>query len=450
MAAPKPAPKPRKPLSYDDTLNRQFMGSIYSGRYYRKNREQRNAQTRERMARLRAKDHTVPPEELPTAGFQSQEDTQTSQEAEGRPTRKGGNARNGRQQHGVRLGIGGKSGEAPGDDVGSSQMPAPRQGDTQGRSGGRQKARRLFVAASSATSHLPESLEMTTHSDNANKTDGLPTLTEAEDDDNEIPELIPVIEHDSGTYIPSASYGYGHDSRKPTSEAYVDMAALAKHAHLFFAMDDCEEMAREQRLMGATASTAADLPTESGATLSQKAPTAHIPRTRQSAAMPLSIHAELPPPSSQPTRGFTPRRLSLTADEYAQSWILEDAIKLHQAIFDEATGTLGTDNFVAAATGVEELWLSQWDSEALWGGGSTWDTPPAVDRGWGCSAPGFGGWGCCKAESQILLPIPLFLLLTRDALGGVNRGLAIDDPVDRVLKGVVIGVFLGDDFQEIA
>jgi hypothetical protein len=81
MAAPKPAPKPRKPLSYDDTLNRQFMGSIYSGRYYRKyafflaipvctqntyfrNREQRNAQTRERMARLRAKDHTVPPEVL--------------------------------------------------------------------------------------------------------------------------------------------------------------------------------------------------------------------------------------------------------------------------------------------------------------------------------------------------------------------------------------------------
>jgi hypothetical protein len=81
MAAPKPAPKPRKPLSYDDMLNRQFMGSIYSGRYYRKyaffigipvctqntyfrNREQRNAQTRERMVRLRAKDHTVPPEVL--------------------------------------------------------------------------------------------------------------------------------------------------------------------------------------------------------------------------------------------------------------------------------------------------------------------------------------------------------------------------------------------------
>ncbi|KAJ7686336.1 hypothetical protein B0H14DRAFT_2654351 [Mycena olivaceomarginata] len=30
IAAPKPAPKPRKPLSYDDILNRQFMGSIYS------------------------------------------------------------------------------------------------------------------------------------------------------------------------------------------------------------------------------------------------------------------------------------------------------------------------------------------------------------------------------------------------------------------------------------
>jgi hypothetical protein len=36
---------------------------------------------------------------------------------------------------------------------------------------------------------------MATHSDNTNKTDGLPALTEAKDDDNEIPELIPVIEH---------------------------------------------------------------------------------------------------------------------------------------------------------------------------------------------------------------------------------------------------------------
>ncbi|KAJ7789804.1 hypothetical protein B0H14DRAFT_3502534 [Mycena olivaceomarginata] len=218
---------------------------------------------------------------------------------------------------------------------------------------------------------------MATHSDNTNKTDGLPALTEAEDDDNEIPGLIPAIEHGTAPIVASPQ--------------------------------------------GATASTAADLPTESGATLSQKAPTAHIPRTQQSAAMPSLIRAELPPPSLQPMRGFTQRRLSLTADKYAQSWIrssifcdhtillnistaacfgtavrcqiLEDTIKLPQAILDEATGALGTDAFVTAATGVEEFWLSQWDADASWGGGSTWDTPPAVDVGWGRSAPGFGGWG---------------------------------------------------------
>ncbi|KAJ7789805.1 hypothetical protein B0H14DRAFT_2626819 [Mycena olivaceomarginata] len=129
MAAPKPAPKPRKPLSYDDTLNRQFMGSIYSGCYYRKyaffigipelraaqrtNEGAHGASACQRPHRSsRGASSTLGcsstgrTQEPPTAGFQSQEDTRASQEAEGRPTRKGGNARDIGQQHGVRLGIG--------------------------------------------------------------------------------------------------------------------------------------------------------------------------------------------------------------------------------------------------------------------------------------------------------------------------------------------------------
>ncbi|KAJ7810010.1 hypothetical protein B0H14DRAFT_2607636 [Mycena olivaceomarginata] len=459
MAAPKPAPKPRKPLSYEDTLNRQFMGSIYSGRYYRKNREQRNAQTRERMARLRAKDHTVPPEVLQARLDARQEAARKYREkcsssplrlsfaewrkctrwrtAARRPPRNRlpsattmtdvttPDARKPDKPRDLSEALAELAAEKP--------QPICQRHDEATRKAVAAAARKpvdysllpprrrpirllslyrnvnLKQQAQTWDSGDPEeSLEMATHSDNANKTDGLPALTEAEDDNNEIPELIPVIEHDSGTYIPSARCG--PDCRKPanlqTGEAYVDMAALAKHAHILFVMDAAPAPSYilgeiVKRWRGATASTAADLPTESGATLSQKAPTAHIPRTRQLAAMPSLIRAELPPPSLQPTRGFTQRRLSLTADEYAQSWILEDAIKLPQAIFDEATGALGTDAFVAAATGVEELWLSQWDADASWGGGSTWDTPPAVDVGWGRSAPGFGGWGwssfrlCC-------------------------------------------------------
>ncbi|KAJ7646086.1 hypothetical protein DFH06DRAFT_1136232 [Mycena polygramma] len=53
-----------RPLSREDSEHRRFMGAIYSHRYYRKNREQRNTQTRERMARLRRQDSTVPPDVL--------------------------------------------------------------------------------------------------------------------------------------------------------------------------------------------------------------------------------------------------------------------------------------------------------------------------------------------------------------------------------------------------
>lgn len=69
-----PSSRPRQ-----DEETRRFMGSIYSHRYYRKyvarhlpvllsdsprNREERNRKTRERMARLRAQDPTLPPEIL--------------------------------------------------------------------------------------------------------------------------------------------------------------------------------------------------------------------------------------------------------------------------------------------------------------------------------------------------------------------------------------------------
>ncbi|KAJ7604802.1 hypothetical protein DFH06DRAFT_1349064 [Mycena polygramma] len=49
-----------------DSETRRLMGSIYSHRYYRKNRDERNRQTRERMARLRVKDTTLPPDVLAT------------------------------------------------------------------------------------------------------------------------------------------------------------------------------------------------------------------------------------------------------------------------------------------------------------------------------------------------------------------------------------------------
>ncbi|KAJ6509360.1 hypothetical protein C8R47DRAFT_1065614 [Mycena vitilis] len=55
---------PPRTLSREDADNRRYMGSIYSHRYYRKNREQRNEATRARMARLRAQDKTLPPDVL--------------------------------------------------------------------------------------------------------------------------------------------------------------------------------------------------------------------------------------------------------------------------------------------------------------------------------------------------------------------------------------------------
>ncbi|KAJ7739797.1 hypothetical protein DFH07DRAFT_965608 [Mycena maculata] len=54
MAPKKPCAPPAEP----------FMHSIYCSRYHRKNREEVNAKTRERMVRLRASDETVPPEVL--------------------------------------------------------------------------------------------------------------------------------------------------------------------------------------------------------------------------------------------------------------------------------------------------------------------------------------------------------------------------------------------------
>ncbi|KAJ7826541.1 hypothetical protein B0H13DRAFT_2374339 [Mycena leptocephala] len=54
-----PSSRPRQ-----DEETRRFMGSIYSHRYYRKNRAERNRKTREQMARLRAQDATLPPEML--------------------------------------------------------------------------------------------------------------------------------------------------------------------------------------------------------------------------------------------------------------------------------------------------------------------------------------------------------------------------------------------------
>ncbi|KAJ6457194.1 hypothetical protein C8R47DRAFT_1082120 [Mycena vitilis] len=47
-----------------DDETRRLMGSIYSHRYYRKHREERNRKTRERMARLRAEEASLPPDVL--------------------------------------------------------------------------------------------------------------------------------------------------------------------------------------------------------------------------------------------------------------------------------------------------------------------------------------------------------------------------------------------------
>ncbi|KAJ6479200.1 hypothetical protein C8R47DRAFT_1074642 [Mycena vitilis] len=51
-------------MSRVDEETRRLMGSIYSHRYYRKHREERNQKTRERMARLRAEEGNLPPDVL--------------------------------------------------------------------------------------------------------------------------------------------------------------------------------------------------------------------------------------------------------------------------------------------------------------------------------------------------------------------------------------------------
>ncbi|KAJ7038473.1 hypothetical protein C8F04DRAFT_1256073 [Mycena alexandri] len=57
-------PQPSCPPTREDLENRRIMNSIYSGRYNRKHKDERNRQTRERMAHLRAQDAVVSPEEL--------------------------------------------------------------------------------------------------------------------------------------------------------------------------------------------------------------------------------------------------------------------------------------------------------------------------------------------------------------------------------------------------
>ncbi|KAJ7197312.1 hypothetical protein B0H12DRAFT_1245072 [Mycena haematopus] len=55
---------PARALTNDELETRQILQSIYSARYYRKHRDERNAQTRQRMARLRAQESQLPQAEL--------------------------------------------------------------------------------------------------------------------------------------------------------------------------------------------------------------------------------------------------------------------------------------------------------------------------------------------------------------------------------------------------
>ncbi|KAJ7040102.1 hypothetical protein C8F04DRAFT_1254245 [Mycena alexandri] len=57
-------PKASRPRTLEQLEDRRIMNSIYSGRYNRKHKEERTAQTRERMRRLRAQDTVVSPQEL--------------------------------------------------------------------------------------------------------------------------------------------------------------------------------------------------------------------------------------------------------------------------------------------------------------------------------------------------------------------------------------------------
>ncbi|KAJ7429910.1 hypothetical protein B0H11DRAFT_1943991 [Mycena galericulata] len=50
------------PQQQADARNRAFMDAIYSSRYHRKNRDERNRKTRERMAALRLREVTLPPQ----------------------------------------------------------------------------------------------------------------------------------------------------------------------------------------------------------------------------------------------------------------------------------------------------------------------------------------------------------------------------------------------------
>ncbi|KAJ7178514.1 hypothetical protein C8R43DRAFT_942175 [Mycena crocata] len=59
-------PPPRNPQEELEAQDRRLIEAIYSARYHRKNREERNRKTRLRMAALRAQDATLPPEQLAT------------------------------------------------------------------------------------------------------------------------------------------------------------------------------------------------------------------------------------------------------------------------------------------------------------------------------------------------------------------------------------------------
>ncbi|KAJ7159903.1 hypothetical protein C8R43DRAFT_947983 [Mycena crocata] len=57
-------PAPRTPQEECEARDRRLIEAIYSARYHRKNREERNRKTRLCMAALRAQDTTLPPEQL--------------------------------------------------------------------------------------------------------------------------------------------------------------------------------------------------------------------------------------------------------------------------------------------------------------------------------------------------------------------------------------------------
>ncbi|KAJ7175548.1 hypothetical protein C8R46DRAFT_1030589 [Mycena filopes] len=74
------AMSPARVLTRDELEDRKIMAGIYCDRYYRKNREHRNAQTRERMARLRAQDDSLPPHILEARLLARREDARKYRE----------------------------------------------------------------------------------------------------------------------------------------------------------------------------------------------------------------------------------------------------------------------------------------------------------------------------------------------------------------------------------